>query len=296
MARLKIKVHEARFTRAFMPGEAIDVYDNGRKVETGYGLGGSGVFSEEGYDGCMVFPEVTDLELVDTVYTLVGTESGFKDTVIFTDDQVWTPEEVTDSYAELHYRTPRQFLARVNLSHSVECDALWFEHADTYTAPGTKVVRIGGRAYDTCLMDGTVWLADDLDINDGGDGIIEYKGTTYYTWEAAQRVCPDGWRVPTRSDINNLYDYLGGTHYAGKALRSRKYEGSDTYGFNLVPKGIFLPDDESPRNYGTYAYLWTSSLSGSKGCGWGTNVHTESAYFNSDRKDSFCTVRLIKEP
>lgn len=293
---MKIKVHETRYTRAFIPGEPIGVYSpNGRKLITGYGFGGGGEFSEDGDYGCIVFPKVTDLELIDTIYTLKGMESGFTDTVRFVDDQVWTPEDVIDGYKDLHYKAPRGFMVDATSLRSDECDVVWFEHADTATAPGTKVVRIGGKAYDTCDMDGKTWLADDLSINDGGDGIIEYKGTTYYTWDAAQRVCPDGWRVPTRSEINALYDYVGGSSSAGKALRSRNYKGSDTYGFNLVPKGIFIGDDNSPRNYGDYAYLWTSSMSGSKGCGWGTNTQTDSAYFNSDPRSYYCVVRLVKE-
>lgn len=294
MSKMKIKVHETRYTRAFIPGEPIVVYaPNGRKLITGYGLGGE--FSGNGDSGCIVFSRITDLELIDIVYTLKGVESGFTDTVRFVDSQVWSPEEVVAEYKNLHYKVPRDFVVATADSNSGECDVVWFTHADTATAPGTKVVRIGGKAYDTCNMDGKTWLAEDLSINDGGDGIIEYKGTTYYTWDAAQRVCPDGWRIPTRSEIEALYKYAGGSSKAGRELRSRNYKGSDTYGFNLVPKGIFIGDDNSPRNYGTYSYLWTSSMSGAEGCGWGTNTMTDSAYFNRDPRSYYCVVRLIQE-
>lgn len=51
-----------------------------------------------------------------------------------------------------------------------------------------------------------VWAGDNLDIDDGGDGVIvnPANGQTYYTLEAAHRIVSNvrGWHIPTKSEVN----------------------------------------------------------------------------------------------
>jgi uncharacterized protein (TIGR02145 family) len=91
--------------------------------------------------------------------------------------------------------------------------------------PGTALIN--GHEYATYEFNGAVWTVDYLKENDGGDGIfttyndgyIQDAGTGehtpgergyYYTYEAAMRICVDGWRVPTTRDQVNLVNFING--------------------------------------------------------------------------------------
>lgn len=58
-----------------------------------------------------------------------------------------------------------------------------------------------------------VWMAKNMDADVSGS--FCYKGDSLnckkygrlYTWDAAQKVCPDGWRLPTENDFRQLREY-----------------------------------------------------------------------------------------
>ena len=73
------------------------------------------------------------------------------------------------------------------------------------TDPNTFTDPRDGQVYKTVkLKDGKIWMAQNLNF-DVGDGCWNYdndpkNGKKYgrlYTWEAAQKACPPGWRVPS---------------------------------------------------------------------------------------------------
>lgn len=65
----------------------------------------------------------------------------------------------------------------------------------------------------------------------------------FYTWKAAMKACPEGWRLPSREDYEGLI-LLVGVRYAGDRLRSKKgwvwgKNGSDDFFFSARPAGIY---------------------------------------------------------
>ena len=82
---------------------------------------------------------------------------------------------------------------------------------------------------------------------------VEYQnsasnGATYgklYNWYAvddARGLCPSGWHVPTDDQFTVLTDILGGTQYAGEAMKSSPtdspaWDGSNTSGFSGLAGG-----------------------------------------------------------
>ena len=110
-----------------------------------------------------------------------------------------------------------------------------------------------------------VWMAENLDIDDGGEGIFHRDGQTYYTWEAAMRVTKnlEGWHLPTRAEFETLIKNAGGEEVAGAALKSsagwkRDGNGTDAFGFSALPAG-YRNRRGSFYGQGSYAYFWSSS-------------------------------------
>lgn len=83
-----------------------------------------------------------------------------------------------------------------------------------------------GRTYRTVQLVGKTWMAENLNYN-VGVGCWFYdddpkNGEKYgrlYTWEAAKRACPPGWRLPENEEWNSLANAFGG-YYAPYSLYS----------------------------------------------------------------------------
>lgn len=92
---------------------------------------------------------------------------------------------------------------------------------------------------------------------------LDYPDEVLYNWFALnddRAVVPDGYRIPTASDVSTLIDYLGGPKYAGVKLkatdetvweecaylepdeRERKNNWGNCSGFNALPIGLRRPD------------------------------------------------------
>ena len=58
-------------------------------------------------------------------------------------------------------------------------------------------------------------------------------------------ICPDGWHLPDYRDFSNMLVHVGGYSIAGTVLKSQSGwneggNGTDTFGFNVLPAGIRL--------------------------------------------------------
>lgn|SRR5215813_1650583 len=113
-----------------------------------------------------------------------------------------------------------------------------------------------GKVYPTILVNGTLWMAQNLDWNGPGsyayndDGSNEPQYGRLYTFAAAQQV-PVGWRLPSQSDWNNLISAEGSQAY--QALMA----GGDS-GFD-AQLGGYRDNNSSYSDLGIRGYYWTSS-------------------------------------
>ena len=103
-----------------------------------------------------------------------------------------------------------------------------------------------GTTYGTIIIGEQVWMTSDLKTEsyNNGDTIPEYNGdnsiaslskhTTseenselniFYSWKIAlsNKIAPEGWRVPTKSDYQKLISTLGGSNLAGGKLKESGY-------------------------------------------------------------------------
>ena len=150
--------------------------------------------------------------------------------------------------------------------------------------------------YNYTTIGDQVWTATDMKYS-GQSGNVgttntQYSSARYYNWseamglastyqtsiwndneegEGIQGVCPNGWHVPSLTEVNALRAYLGETYEGckngegecGQALKALGWdEGTDEYGFSATNTGYAYVTTRYGRTYTDWAqdgfYMWTS--------------------------------------
>lgn len=172
------------------------------------------------------------------------------------------------------------------------------------------------RKYKTIEIGNQIWMAENLAFSiDSGIGCWGKdtlpKDSTYgylYTWETAKNAVPDGWRLPTKEDWEELIEYLGGSDVAGGRMKenSTEYweypntEGTNSSGFTARPAGYkSLPnsaDKELFLGEGRWGYWWSSTLDSSSFI-WAVRLHHSeaSAIVNDFSPRMAFSVRCVKD-
>jgi uncharacterized protein (TIGR02145 family) len=111
-----------------------------------------------------------------------------------------------------------------------------------------------GKVYKTLRFGNQLWMAKNMEYA-VGDSLIngQVRSTTYfglstvsawqkmydssdvgwrYNWEEVQEACPDGWRIPSRSDVKKLLKTIGGGSGAAPLLSKDGIDAQDIYGFS----------------------------------------------------------------
>ena len=118
---------------------------------------------------------------------------------------------------------------------------------------GTFTDKRDGQVYRTVKMpDGKVWMAQNLNYKIensccyANDDYIGKKYGRLYTWDAAMKACPTGWRLPSLPDWTNLVVAVGNTAEFGKGFPIKNLMvkegwnvfGTDEFGFSALPGGF----------------------------------------------------------
>jgi len=163
-----------------------------------------------------------------------------------------------------------------------------------------------GKTYITVTILKQTWMARNLDyVNDmtTSDSSWCYENNpdncnTYgrlYTWNAAIKICPAGWRLPDTADWNRLINAVGGSNVAEKKLRSTDWHGTDEYGFSALPGGYwysgwrFYGDDSYFSSVEVSGFWWTAT----ERTDYANYVQLPMGLYERIKKDGF-SVRCIK--
>lgn len=127
-------------------------------------------------------------------------------------------------------------------------------------------------SFDEVTIGTQTWTSKNLDIDDGGEGIIVINNVLinnvdigpqyYYTWDAAYRISNtiSGWHLPSKSEIETLVTAIGGRQYCTKLKSTYGWqsgdEGTDDYGFKAFGSGNIYNNEV--YNEGSHFYIWLS--------------------------------------
>jgi uncharacterized protein (TIGR02145 family) len=167
---------------------------------------------------------------------------------------------------------------QMNLSHFVCSDSGWVIDQEA-RGDGVMVDPRDGKTYRTIGIWKQTWMAENLNYTDAAE-LTVLRGRTWcydddpekcnqygalYGCAAALEVCPDGWRLPVKADIDSIiafYQNIGWRR--GTELRSatgwtdtdgESANGSDYSGFTLLPSGV-KNGDGTYEGEGHEAWFW----------------------------------------
>ena len=127
-----------------------------------------------------------------------------------------------------------------------------------------------GQPYRTVTIGNQTWMAQNLNYATGNSWCYDNSSSNcakygrLYDWETAKAACPEGWHLPSEGEWRVLAkDDDQGDKSSGKPLKSRSWDGTDAYGFNVLPSGN-RRSDGSFHFVGGYAGFWSSSENGAQ--------------------------------
>ncbi|MBQ9029685.1 InlB B-repeat-containing protein [Candidatus Saccharibacteria bacterium] len=150
--------------------------------------------------------------------------------------------------------------------------------ADTSAAAGTITARTDKSNWSTTNSDDNLQY-----INGPKSGSEAYSSHSYYSFGAAQKVCPKGWRLPTQTQYNNIATFMGGNNSTGSStIRSAPY--------NFVFGGGF--GSGGWNDVGSEGYYW-SSAQYSSASAYFLDFHSSNLYTYYSSKYNGISVRCI---
>ncbi len=143
-----------------------------------------------------------------------------------------------------------------------------------------KVIDIDGNEYDLIHMGEQTWMAQNLKVTRHTDGkeidyvywynndetIYKEKFGGLYLHEFDSKLCPSGWKVPSKEDWSTLIEFLGGVEIAGGKLKAKgttewlspNTDANNSSGFAALPGGYTSPQYEVMNGFGEVGRYWTT--------------------------------------
>ena len=140
------------------------------------------------------------------------------------------------------------------------------------------------------------WCYDDNSSNCAKYGRL-------YNWETAQKVCPDGWHLPSDAEWTQLTNYLGGESVAGGKLKetgtihwnSPNTGATNESGFTALPGG-FRGSSGAFNCLGEDANIWSATeYFGSEACYCCLTFHFSDMELSAYYKTNGFSVRCVKD-
>jgi uncharacterized protein (TIGR02145 family) len=159
----------------------------------------------------------------------------------------------------------------------------------TWSASNVSLVPTASNTLGTHYWDSYGGVAATTD-NDG----------YYYTWDAAQNVCPSGWRLPSDADWKALENYLGMSSTDQNATDWRgtdegtELKAADVSGFEAKLAGLRGTNGSFNRRGGS-THLWSSTESVGNAYGRYLHISNTKVYRFAFNKANGFSVRCLKD-
>ena len=230
----------------------------------------------------------------------------------------WRAEEGKSSYA---YHRIMSYL---------NDEVYWFNHVKPTKfsvrciKDGEKYISKGNNInnYKTVVIGTQTWMAENLDYAVEGSKCYNNnpancaKYGRLYNWQAAKKVCPKGWHLPSNAEWDKLSRFVDGdkgtespykSPTAGKQLKAvsgwNSYKGSDgngtdAHGFSALPAGdlrsIFFGAGYSGIWWSTNEFNSTDKLNNDYAYSRQMSYSSDIAYSGYDLKSFFFSVRCLQ--
>lgn len=200
-------------------------------------------------------------------------------------------------------------------------------HDNPDFAYGSMTDPRDGNVYKTTTIGGQVWMAENLNYFDIEGAASSVKNDwcywdkpencesagRLYTWKVAQRICPEGWRLPTNEDWAALLTAVGADSvneilWTGssklKSVSGWENDGSgtDDFGFTALPAGMkFITRTQDGFTYHGCSSLMWASTEADGGAADSLAYHmyldcsNDNAIVNTVKKIDGLSVRCVKE-
>jgi uncharacterized protein (TIGR02145 family) len=169
------------------------------------------------------------------------------------------------------------------------------------------VAATAGMGVRTVNIGRQVWMAENMNVETTGSWCYENepencaKYGRLYTWEAAMRVCPNGWHLPTDEEWKELERTLGLTREEADATKGRgttvanKLKPGGQSGFAVQWGGYFPPEAQKFHRAGEVATYWTATAA--KNGVWHRDVdrNTTKIWRSTVLKETGCSVRCVQD-
>lgn len=154
--------------------------------------------------------------------------------------------------------------------------------SDTFTDPRD------GYEYPLLTIGNQTWMGSNLVFEMDGSKCFDTdcsKYGQYYTYEMAQNACPEGWRLPNKTDWNTLLTAQGSTTEAYSLLTSGDFN---------MPLGGYYFNSQSLEGMGDYGYLWLYDENEEGTCVWFNSYTNTILQFTSDN-NHLRNVRCVSD-
>ena len=175
---------------------------------------------------------------------------------------------------------------------------------------GDSTMTRGDVQYKTVVINEKCWTKENLRYEPSDGNTMCYGGVdanciTYgrlYDYTAANLACPTGWRLPTKTEYDDLADYSGADMYdAGAHFKATSgwtgESGDDLLEFTALPGGK-CDEEQSCSKMGTSGYWWTSTEKVKNASHYALYLNGDGSSFTAANimdNDQYISVRCVKK-